>query len=101
MVLVVLDVWILHSRNGSAAPHRQADRIYTLAQLSLYDGSDPKLPVLIAMNGDVYDVSAGRKQFYDPGRPYHALVGTDATALLRIAGGEIIARKYPVVGRLK
>jgi len=53
------------------------------------------------MDSKVYDVSSGRKQYYDPGKPYHMLAGTDASALLKIAGGDIIARKYPVVGRLK
>lgn len=75
-------------------------RTYTRVQLSLYDGSDKNLPILLAMDGRVYDVSSGRDKYYEPGKPYHMLAGTDASNLLHIAGGDIIAKKYRVVGRL-
>lgn len=66
----------------------------TLAQ---YDGSDPSLPILIAFEGNVYDVTPGRS-FYEPGAGYHFLAGTDGTKLLQVIGGDIIKRKYKVVG---
>jgi hypothetical protein len=33
-------------------------RDYTLSQLAIYDGSDEDKPILIALKGDVYDVSS-------------------------------------------
>jgi membrane-associated progesterone receptor component len=36
-----------------------------MEQLSAHDGSNPELPMLIAIRGVVFDVSTG-KQFYGP-----------------------------------
>lgn len=76
-----------------------AVRQFTLKELNNYDGSDVSLPIYLAFSGNVYDVSNGKK-FYEPGGVYHYLAGRDASVELHIAGGEIIKRKYPVVGRL-
>ncbi|KAF2816547.1 uncharacterized protein BDZ99DRAFT_458406 [Mytilinidion resinicola] len=46
-------------------------------QLEAYDGTDPNKPVYIALNGTIYDVSAGRKT-YGPGGSYHFFAGRDA-----------------------
>lgn len=46
-------------------------------QLSAYDGSDPSKPIYLALNGTIYDVSAGR-HFYGPGGGYHFFAGRDA-----------------------
>ena len=75
-----------------------SDTQYSKVSLATYDGTDPSKPILLAFEGNVYDVSAGR-EFYAPGGVYHMLAGTDATALLHIAGGSIIRKKYPIVGR--
>lgn len=40
---------------------------FTLDQLADFDGSNPNLPLYVALLGEVYDVTAGRK-FYGPGR---------------------------------
>lgn len=48
------------------------------AQLALYNGSDARLPILLALNGSVYDVSAG-KRFYGPGGMYSFFAGRDAS----------------------
>lgn len=50
----------------------------TDAQLSLYNGTDPDLPILLAVNGKIYDVSAS-PHFYGPGGSYHFFAGRDAT----------------------
>jgi predicted heme/steroid binding protein len=75
--------------------------VFTTDSLARYDGTDPTKPVYLAMDGWVYDVSPGREEFYQPGKPYHDLVGKDSTAMLRVAGGEIIKRKYAVVGQYR
>ena len=50
----------------------------TPAQLSTYDGSNPDLPIYLAINGTIFDVSAGRKT-YGPGGSYGVFAGRDAT----------------------
>ena len=44
----------------------------------LPDSNGERAPLLLAIRGRIYDVSAG-SAFYGPGRPYHKLVGKDAT----------------------
>ncbi|KAH0541541.1 hypothetical protein FGG08_004016 [Glutinoglossum americanum] len=50
----------------------------TDAQLARYDGSDPELPIYVAVNASIYDVSAGRA-FYGPGGSYSFFAGRDAS----------------------
>lgn len=50
----------------------------TLEELAKYDGSDTKLPIYLAVNGTIFDVSAGAHT-YGPGGSYHAFAGHDAT----------------------
>ncbi|KAJ6111180.1 hypothetical protein N7486_003415 [Penicillium sp. IBT 16267x] len=50
----------------------------TPAQLSLYDGSDESLPIYLAVNGTIFDVSANPRM-YGPGGGYHFFAGRDAT----------------------
>jgi len=52
--------------------------LFTLEELAQFDGSTPGLPLYIAVQGRVYDVSEGA-QFYGPGRSYNKLLGIDAT----------------------
>lgn len=49
----------------------------TDAELLKYDGSDPTLPIYLALNGTIYDVSANRAT-YAPGGSYHFFAGRDA-----------------------
>ena len=90
---------------SEAAPQVVLNQRYELAvlntnELKRFDGTDPSLPIYLALEGLVYDVTAGRK-FYAVGGPYHWLAGRDSTNDLHIAGGDIIKRKYPVIGRLE
>lgn len=71
----------------------------TVDQLSEFNGTDPEKPIYIAMDGLIYDVSVGKK-YYQPDGAYHYIAGKDATTELHIAGGDIIKRKYPVIGKL-
>lgn len=74
-------------------------RIFTSQELQKYDGTNPDLPIYLALEGLIYDVSEG-KEFYSVGGSYHYLAGKDSTKELRLFGGEIIKRKYPVIGKL-
>ncbi|KAG2541181.1 membrane steroid-binding protein 1-like [Panicum virgatum] len=55
----------------------------TLEQLRAYDGKDPAKQILIAICGQVYDVSRGRL-FYGPQGPYSLFAGRDATRALAL-----------------
>lgn len=50
----------------------------TPAELVRYDGTDPTLPIYLALNGTIFDVSAGAHT-YGPGGSYHAFAGHDAS----------------------
>ncbi|MCJ1439181.1 hypothetical protein MMC27_008572 [Xylographa pallens] len=52
--------------------------LLTEAELSKYDGTDPALPIYLALNSSIYDVSAS-PHFYGPGGSYHFFAGRDAT----------------------
>ncbi|WPH03499.1 Hypothetical protein R9X50_00637900 [Acrodontium crateriforme] len=51
--------------------------LLTDIELQAYDGSDPSKPLYIALNGTIYDVTAGAR-VYGPGGPYHMFAGKDA-----------------------
>lgn len=74
--------------------------VYNASDLQQYDGTDPNKPILIGLNGYVYDVSEGR-EYYKIGGSYHFLAGKDSSKELNMIGGEIIKKKYPIVGILK
>jgi predicted heme/steroid binding protein len=95
----VLFVKILRADDSKSVTQQASDKIFTQAELALYNGSDPTKPIYLGMNGLVYDVTAGR-EYYQPGGTYHWLAGKDSSADLNLVGGEIIKRKYPVVGSL-
>jgi len=50
----------------------------TVEELAFYDGFEEDTPLYLAINGRVYDVSAGGK-FYAEGGKYHSFIGRDAT----------------------
>jgi predicted heme/steroid binding protein len=92
-VFFFLNFRLLSAREGLA---RYSDK-----DLLAYTGDDFTKPVYLALNGYVYDVSSGRSDFYDPGKPYHYLTGRDASSELNMFGGSIIKRKYKIVGIYK
>ncbi|KAI9913699.1 hypothetical protein PsorP6_005829 [Peronosclerospora sorghi] len=57
--------------------------VYTLEKLRLYDGSDEKKPILLAVGGKVLDVTSGAK-FYAKGNSYHQFAGTACTRALAL-----------------
>ncbi|XP_047968998.1 membrane steroid-binding protein 1-like [Salvia hispanica] len=50
-------------------------------ELKQYDGSDSSKPLLMAIKGQIYDVSQSR-MFYGPGGPYALFAGKDASRAL-------------------
>ncbi|KAI7217269.1 hypothetical protein KC333_g4338 [Hortaea werneckii] len=67
--------WFL--RQGPLSTYLHGPLRLTDAELALYNGTDPTKPVLLALNGTIYDVSAGRR-VYGPGGSYHVFAGRDA-----------------------
>ncbi|KAH8303745.1 hypothetical protein KR018_011930, partial [Drosophila ironensis] len=53
-------------------------RDFTVKELRQFDGNQSDGRVLIAVNGNIYDVSKG-KRFYGPGGPYATFAGRDAS----------------------
>ena len=63
-------------------------RDYTADELRGYDGSDKTRPVLLAIEGRVFDVTHGRS-FYGKGGPYEVFAGREcAVALARMSFDE-------------
>ncbi len=85
--------WVsgLFGKRVEQPPFAEAEvRDYTHAELAAYDGSDPAMPLLIAVRGQVYDVTRGRS-FYGPGGPYGMFAGRDCTrALAKMAFDEAL-----------
>ncbi|KAK5128818.1 hypothetical protein LTR85_000151 [Meristemomyces frigidus] len=64
-------------RPGVVMRYIQGPIYLTDAELSAYDGSDPTKPIYLALNGTIYDVSAGRR-IYGPRGSYNVFAGKDA-----------------------
>lgn len=64
--------------NKSAPKKQKGPVILTPTELALHDGTDPALPIYVAVNGTVFDVSAN-PGMYGPGGGYHFFAGRDAT----------------------
>ncbi|KAK3148056.1 hypothetical protein QOZ80_3BG0290060 [Eleusine coracana subsp. coracana] len=53
-------------------------KLWTLDELSRYNGTDEGLPILLGILGSVFDVTKGRSH-YGPGGGYHHFAGRDAS----------------------
>ncbi|KZV65507.1 cytochrome b5 [Peniophora sp. CONT] len=55
----------------------EQERLFSESFLAKFDGSEELLPLYLAIDGDVYDVSSNRR-VYGPGGSYHNMAGVDA-----------------------
>ncbi|CAL4929693.1 unnamed protein product [Urochloa decumbens] len=53
-------------------------KLWTVEELSVYNGTDEGLPILLGILGSVFDVTKGRSH-YGPGGGYHHFSGRDAS----------------------
>lgn len=69
--------------NINYVKHRliERDLNLTMEELALYNGSDLNLPIFLALNGRVYDVSNSR-HIYGPGGSYSFLPGKDCARVM-------------------
>ena len=96
----VLFLWVksdLQLQASKKIIKNQNLKLFTASELSKFNGVDPKLPIYLALDGYVYDITSG-VEFYKVGGPYHDLAGKDASQELYLVGGDIIRRKYSIVG---
>ncbi|XP_043484163.1 membrane-associated progesterone receptor component 1 [Leptopilina heterotoma] len=83
-IIAFLVYKIIKSRTKSDEPVVETKELpklkrdFTLEELKPYDGTGPDGRVLVAVNGNVYDVTRGSR-FYGPGGPYAAFGGRDAS----------------------
>ena len=96
-----LKTWVFAANSGGPSRIQSSGTLPTMkaSELKAYDGTKPGQPIYIGFEGLVYNVTAGKK-YYQAGGSYHFLAGKDSTADLRIVGGDIIKKKYPVVAKL-
>ncbi|KAJ1416738.1 Cytochrome b5-like heme/steroid binding domain [Sesbania bispinosa] len=73
------------SRFEEPEPRREPVQLGEITdwELRSYNGSDPNKPLLMAIKGQIYDVSAGRN-FYGPGGPYAMFAGKECSRALAL-----------------
>lgn len=98
IVFIITFLGFLYLNNNSPAPDLDVP-VFTAEQVLEYDGTDQDKPIYLIYQGYVYDVTEGRK-YYEEGGSYHFLAGKDSTTELNMFGGEIIKKKYPIIGKL-
>ncbi|KAL3830376.1 hypothetical protein ACJIZ3_019178 [Penstemon smallii] len=69
----LLKIFPLKSTN-----HPLPHRLFTVDELAPYNGTDPRLPIFLAILGSVFDVSKG-KSHYGAGGGYNHFSGRDAS----------------------
>lgn len=66
--------WLATGDQDATSPARTRAHTFPRAELAEYNGTDASKPLLLAADGFVFDVSAGRT-FYGPGGPYGKMAG--------------------------
>ncbi|XP_027923090.1 membrane steroid-binding protein 2-like isoform X1 [Vigna unguiculata] len=74
-----------HPQFEDPEPPRQPVQLgqVTDQELRAYDGSDPNKPLLMAIRGQIFDVSTGRN-FYGPRGPYAMFAGKECSRALAL-----------------
>lgn len=99
--MLVVDWFYLRQVQRQPANESTNLPVFNQVTISKYNGNDANIPIYLALDGYVYDVSAGRENFYAPGESYHDIVGKDSSVLLHVFGADIIKKKYKIVGVYK
>ena len=94
-IVMLAGYYLFSPRNVDSSNYKQ----FSESDLGFFDGTIADRPIYIGYNGFVYDVTKG-KEYYVPEGSYHYLAGRDSSKELDLIGGEIIKRKYPIIGVL-
>ncbi|XP_073526424.1 uncharacterized protein [Phyllobates terribilis] len=86
IVTAFLAIVIQFAPSGCPFPHSPStastsapgNRLFTAEELSLYNGTDESLPILLGILGSVFDVTKGRSH-YGPRGSYSKFAGRDAS----------------------
>lgn len=62
-----------------ASQRKESVPVWSSETIALHNGSDPSLPLLLVIVGEVYDVGGDGEKFYGPGSGYHGFAGKDAS----------------------
>lgn len=87
VIIAVLIYKIIKGRMEVPHVHQEEPKLpklrrdFTVQELKKYDGTQPDGRILVAVNGNVYDATKG-KRYYGPGGPYAAFGGRDASRCL-------------------
>jgi predicted heme/steroid binding protein len=55
----------------------------TVSELAKYNGSNPSLPIYVAIKGDVFDVSKNSNS-YGRGSGYNVFTGKDSSKVIKV-----------------
>lgn len=105
IIVIAIFVYLKNTKDEIKRKQQQAEqsvdlKLFTENDIAQFNGEDLSKPIYIGLNGYVYDVTAGKK-FYKTGGTYHYLAGKDSSAELNEIGGDIIQKKYPIIGKLE
>ncbi|KAG9448061.1 hypothetical protein H6P81_014189 [Aristolochia fimbriata] len=78
LVLAMAPIFIGLVIRLSNKPKSSSSRLWTAEELTVYNGTDDSLPILLGIIGSVFDVSKGRPH-YGPGGGYNHFAGRDAS----------------------
>ena len=84
-ILIGITCYVIFSFNKSSAPEKLPSvrkRDFTIQELRQFDGTGPDGRILIAVNGNVFDVTSNGKEFYGKDGPYAVFAGRDASRSL-------------------
>ncbi|OON18490.1 cytochrome b5-like Heme/Steroid binding domain protein [Opisthorchis viverrini] len=65
-------------------------RDFTLEELQQFDGNGPDGRILLAVNGNVFDVTENGQNFYGKGAPYSSFAGKDVSRALACFKAELV-----------
>ncbi|VDL38969.1 unnamed protein product [Hymenolepis diminuta] len=84
-LIIAILCYIIHVLNKKPATAKLPEmpkRDFTIQELSQFDGTGPDGRILIAVNGNVFDVTNNGKEYYGKDGPYAIFAGRDASRSL-------------------
>jgi membrane-associated progesterone receptor component len=102
LVVKILQGWLRKEEpipTPPPPPPKMKRQDMTVQELRKYDGNTPDTPILLAVNGKIFNVTKGRR-FYGPGGPYEALAGHDASRAFALFQTDSVKEEYDDISDL-